>query len=275
MAQAPIKTLSNDDIKAFLETAPLYAWRSFLKPRVNRESLWIKEIDAHCEVCDQPRPFQDLRHRGAGSGMGASALKSGTSYFTFSCVSCRKAHREYLVEQLLDDTTVQLQKYGELPRSRLPRNKLLQKFLADDLDNYEKAVICLSHEYGVAAFAYFRRVVEKNIGRLLDLVQEDANASGGDAVVLEALESLRHDSPMSEKIAVANLALPPHLKPDGLNPLGRLYSVLSQGVHALSEEACLQQARTTSECLVFLVSELASRRQHREQFKSIVGKLGG
>lgn len=270
----PMKELTDSDIKAFLETAPLYSWRQFKKPRINRSSLWIKEIDAHCDICKQQRPFQDLRPRGSGSDrMGVYVLKSGTSIFTFSCVSCRKAHREYLVEQVLDDESIRIQKYGELPRSKLGRNRVLQKFLKDDLDNYEKAIVCLSHEYGVAAFAYFRRVVENNINALLDLLQEDAQSSGSDKAILNALADLRKDTPMSEKIKIANLALPNHLKPDGLNPLGRLYQVLSEGVHSLPEAECLQKATATSECLAFLVSELASRAEHRARFKNLVGKL--
>lgn len=268
-----MKELTDSDIKTFLETAPLYSWREFKKPRVNRSSLWINEIDAYCDICDQQRPFQDLRSRGGGAGMTVNALKSGTSYFTFSCVSCRKSHREYLVEQVLDEETIRIQKYGELPRSKLIRNRVLQKFLKDDLDNYEKAIVCLSHEYGVAAFAYFRRVVENNISALLDLLQEDAKSSGSDKSILDALADLRKDTPMSEKIKIANLALPNHLKPDGLNPLGRLYQVLSEGVHSLSEAECLQKATATSECLAFLISELASRAEHRARFKSLVGKL--
>jgi len=273
MTAPSLKELTDDDIKAFLETAALYSWRKFKKPSVNRSSLWINEIDAYCEVCEQPRPFQDLRSRGSGAGLPINALKSGTSHFRFSCVSCRKSHREYLVEQILDDENISLQKYGELPRPRLGRDRVLQKFLKDDLDNYEKAVVCLSHEYGVAAFAYFRRIVENSINRLLDLVLEDAQASGGDQSTLDAIADLRKEAAMSEKIKIANLALPNHLKPDGLNPLGRLYQILSEGVHALPEEECLMKAKATSECLRYLVSELASRQEHRSRFKSMVGKL--
>lgn len=177
------------------------------------------------------------------------------------------------MEQVLDDENIRIQKYGELPRSRLARNRALQKFLKDDLDNYEKAIVCLSHEYGVAAFAYFRRIVENNIKALLDLVQEDAQSSDSDKAILDALGDLRKDTPMSEKIKIANLALPNHLKPDGLNPLGRLYQALSEGVHSLPDAECLQKAKATSECLEFLVSELASRAEHRIRFKSLVGKL--
>lgn len=211
--------------------------------------------------------------RGSGTGTAMKALESGTSYFRFTCVSCQKTYREYLVEQILDEENIRFQKYGELPRPKLVRNRDLQKFLKDDLDDYEKAIVCLSNEYGIAAFAYFRRVVEKNIFRLLDLVQEDAKSSGEDSEALKAIGELRKDSPMSEKIKVANLALPGHLKPDGLNPLGRLYQVLSEGVHSMTDEECLAKAKATSECLVFLVSELVSRKKHRSRFKNEVGKL--
>jgi len=208
MPTIPSKELTNADIKEFLETAPLYAWREFKKPRVNRSSLWIGEIEAYCDVCEQSRPFQDIRPQGGGAGRAVSALKSGTSYFQFSCVSCQKSHREYLVEQVLDDENIRLQKYGELPRTKLIRNRILQKFLKDDLDNYEKAIVCLSHEYGIAAFAYYRRVVENNINRLLDLVEADAQSSDVGQEVLDAIGQLRKEKPMSEKIKVANLALP-------------------------------------------------------------------
>lgn len=78
---------------------------------------------------------------------------------------------------------------------------------------------------------------------------------------------------MSKRIEIANRALPEHLNPDGLNPLGRLYQVLSEAVHNFSEEECLNKAKITSECLAYLVSELASRKKHRDQFKSMIGGL--
>jgi hypothetical protein len=266
-------TLTDAEIKSFIEATPLYSWREFLKPQVNRADLGIREIDAFCEVCDQPRPFQDLRPRGSGSGMAVRALSTGTSYLEFKCASCRKAQRIFLIEQVVDDRVIRLQKFGELPRKPLPRDPGLQRFLDDDLENYEKAVVCLANSYGVAAFAYFRRVTENNIGRLLDLLQEDAAASGADPTIAASLSELRSDSPMSDKIRVANLAMPPHLKPDGLNPLGKLYQELSEGIHSLTDLECLERAKTLSECLAFLVAELASRKEHRNRFKSLVGRM--
>jgi len=279
MSTDRLPELTNADLKSFYETAPLYSSRRFKLPPTPRNDLRIDEIDSYCEVCGQNRPFHDFSQRIERATAAKSAmmilpqLKTGRSGFSFTCVSCKQSHRIYMVEQVVDDKTITIQKYGQLPRGGIPRDRTLQKFLKDDRDNYEKAVICLSHEYGVAAFAYFRRIVENNINHLLDLLQEDLQSSGGDKENFTAILSLRDGSPMSEKIKIANLALPGHLQPDGLNPLGKLYQVLSEGVHNLSEEECLTKANATSECLTFLVSELASRKEHRARFKNSIGQL--
>ena len=194
-----MKQLADSDIKEFLESAPLYVWQEFRKPAVNRESLWIKEIDAFCETCGQLRPFQAKENpltsferfgdaippseRSDGIGSADLYLKTVISHLKFTCVSCKKETREYHVEHIVDRETIRFQKYGERPRKHLERDPALQRFLKDDLDNYEKAVVCLANGYGVAAFAYFRRVVENNINGLLNLVQEDAKSSGADTQV--------------------------------------------------------------------------------------------
>jgi hypothetical protein len=273
MSNATEKELTDAAIKVFLESAALYVWHTFKLPTVNRSSLWIGAVDGFCDCCDQLRPFHDPRSRGGGAGMQVSTLKSGTSYFEFTCVSCRKVRREYLVEQVIEAETIRIQKYGELPRKPLPRNRLLQRFLKEDLENYEKGVVCLSQGYGIGAFAYFRRIIEGNIQHLLELVKEDAQSLASSASVLEALAELKKESPMSDKIKIANRALPDHLKPGGLNPLGKLYQLLSAGVHNLSDEECLHKAQEMSECLVFLVSELASRKENRARFKTLIGGL--
>ena len=78
---------------------------------------------------------------------------------------------------------------------------------------------------------------------------------------------------MTEKIEIANRALPKYLRPHGLNPLGRLYQVLSEGVHKLSDNQCLNEAKAIGECIGYLISELASRERNRSEFKRTVGGL--
>lgn len=268
-----MEKISDKCIKDFLETAPLYSWKEFKKPDMNRSSLWINEIDSFCETCNQVRPFQDMRSRGGLTGTALKALSSGTSYFQFSCASCRGNQHEYLVEKIVTDETIKIQKYGERPRKKLERDPLLQNFFTNDSEYYEKAVVCISNGYGIAAFAYMRRIIERNIHELLSLIQEDVEGSESESPVLAKLAELRAESPMSDKISIAHHALPNYLIPSGLNPLGRLYKVLSEGVHSYDDGECLERAKAIQACTKYLISELAARKKNRESFKNLIGRL--
>ena len=268
-----MENISDKCIKMFLETAPLYSWKEFKKPDMNRSSLWINEIDSFCERCNQMRPFQDMRSRGSGAGIAVKALSTGTSYFQFSCASCRGNQHEYLVEQIVTDETIKIQKYGERPRKKLERDPLLQNFFSHDSECYEKAVVCISNGYGIAAFAYMRRIIERNIDELLSLIQEDIEGTEKESPILAKLAELRAESPMSEKISIANQALPDYLIPSGLNPLGRLYKVLSEGIHSYDDGECLERAKAIRACIKYLISELAARKKNRDSFKSLIGGL--
>lgn len=268
-----MEKISDKCIKDFLETAPLYSWKEFRKPDINRCSLWIKEIDLFCETCNQMRPFQDMRSRGALTSTEIKALSTGTSYLQFSCASCRGNKHEYLVEQIVTDETIKIQKYGERPRKKLERDPILQNFFTHDSEYYEKAVVCISNGYGIAAFAYMRRIIERNINELLSLIQEDVKGSESESPVLAKLAELRTESPMSDKISIANHALPNYLIPSGLNPLGRLYKVLSEGVHSYDDGECLERAKDIQACTKYLISELAARKKNRESFKNLIAHL--
>ena len=268
-----MEIISDKYIKIFLETAPLYSWNEFKKPNINRSSLWIKEIDSFCQTCNQVRPFQDMRTRGGLTGMELKALSTGTSYFQFSCASCGGNQHEYLIEQIVTDKTIKIQKYGERPRKKLERDPLLENFFAHDSEYYEKAVVCITNGYGIAAFAYMRRIIESNIHDLLSLIQEDVESSESESPVLVRLTELRAESPMSDKINIANHALPKYLIPSGLNPLGRLYKVLSEGVHSYNDEECLEKAKAIQDCIKYLINELATRKKNRDGFKSLIGGL--
>lgn len=268
-----MEPLTDKHIKDFLERAPLYSWWEFVRPKINRGSLWIKEIDAFCDTCNQNRPFQDMRSRGGGAGMPAPALATGTSYFEFKCASCCKEKHEYLVEQIVGEDKISIQKWGELPRKKLDRDPLLKQFFSNDGECYEKAVVCLANGYGIAAFAYMRRIVENNIDSLIELIKSDVSDTDKDSPTLSNLAALKKESPMSDKIKIANSALPNYLIPSGLNPLGRLYQVLSEGVHSLSDAECLKRADTIQACIKYLIGELASRKKNRDSFSSLVSSL--
>ncbi|MDN7413048.1 hypothetical protein QZM42_31455 [Burkholderia vietnamiensis] len=255
----------------FLENVPMYGKMDFPFPYGSgRLRLHVDEINDICEVCEERRPFQTNM-----SGMSVSREdEAGIYMFGYGCVSCQSTKRLTYVRYVIDGEVLRLEKIGEWPRKKIKRDRNLQKFFKDDLDNFEKATICLANGYGIAAFAYFRRIVESNIDSLVKLVREDAVDSGATVEMIAALDELEKPGiPMSKKIEAANQALPLHLKLNGLNPLGKLYASLSEGVHSSSEEECLKKANAISYCLAFLVGELSTRKKHRESFRSHIADL--
>ncbi len=264
-----MKILTEQQIKDFLETAPLYSWKTFSQPEKPRNNIYINEVEEFCETCSQVKPFQNKISYGGDGGI----MYSGHSAYSFTCVSCDDEKHTFWVQRLVTERNIKLQKVGQLPRKKLERDSKLQKFFKSDADYYEKALISLNNGYGIAAFAYFRRIVESNILSLLDLLASDVDPKDKTSPFKSAIDQLRIESPMSDKIKIANNALPEYLKPDGLNPLGKIYGLLSEGVHSLSDEQCLTKAENLQACLCFLVTELASRKKNKESFKSMVGKL--
>jgi len=142
-----------------------------------------------------------------------------------------------------------------------------------DADNYEKAAMCIANGYGIAAFAYMRRIVGLNIHLLLEDISAEVKATEDSNEIQLLLNELKGNSPMSKKIEIANKALPVYLKPNGLNPLGTLYKVLSEGVHSFSDQECLERAKKVNSCIKYLVSELGTRKRNRESFPSMIGSI--
>jgi len=82
-----------------------------------------------------------------------------------------------------------------------------------------------------------------------------------------------------EKINLIKDILPSSLKPNGVNPLGVLHSELSEGLHAKSDESCLENANHIKSILTFLINQIIVSRQAAKEFtdsmKSLLNKGKG
>ena len=233
-------------------------------------ALEVREIEVKCEVCECLRPLLNT-HTKNFIYFFESDIQSKAVITTFKCVSCQQFEKTFaLLVKKVSSTELSVVKIGEYPKSELPKSKALTKFFRNDREEYNKAVVCMANGYGVAAFAYMRRIVEINIIRLLDQIKEGVVEDSSIAI---SINELKITSPMSDRIRIANSALPDYLKPDGFNPLGQIYGLLSDGVHSLSDSECLEMAENIQACLEFLISELATHKQNKEDFKKRLATL--
>lgn len=148
-----------------------------------------------------------------------------------------------------------LQKVGQFPPYDIQPDKEIQKYLTDDdLDAFKKGLTNLSISYGIGAFAYFRRVIENELRRIVqDISQLQFE---GVEEVRSAFAAFEVNHQMNNLISAVAKHLPASLKISGENPVQLLYQQLSVGIHSLSEEQCLEKAESIKTLLTFVIKKV-------------------
>jgi len=239
---------------------------------------WKKlPINMHCEVCNSMQTFNmknEYYHVGDGSNdMNASNRVLDLKY---QCQSCKSFQRRFFIHVSNDVDTIY--KVGQYPEWEIKMDKNLEKTLNKHSINFRKGLVCESQGYGIGAFSYYRRITEDIIDELLnsisDLIEEVHKKE-----YAEALEKTKTTRVTQEKIDIVKDLLPSILKPNGMNPLGVLHSELSEGLHASTDESCLENANHIKSILIFLINQIIQSKESAKSFsasmKSLLDKKAG
>lgn len=200
-----------------------------------------------------PHPIQSIQQGEMGAGPTIN-YNEGQGFFFYQCAACGLE-----VSTAVVYSGPKFVKLGVWPSQRPTPPAAVKRYLGEKYVHlYKNGLACERHNFGVGAFAYFRRIVEGIIYKLLEdlsrFVEDDAEKRDAYAT---ALESIKESHSGSEKIAVVKDLLPANLRVGGRNPLGQLYSALSEGIHAQDDETALGQATTIKVVLEILIGRLA------------------
>ena len=190
----------------------------------------------------------------------------------YLCSSCRMYHRYFLLKFDQDATGRYIAKVGQDPAWDITLDRNLENELGKYSDYYRKGLICESQSYGIGAFAYYRRIVEEIIEKLLEDIPQ-LMAGEEREKYIDALKQVEQTKRADEKIKLVKDLLPSILKPNGRNPLGILYDALSGGLHAENDELCVELAQQVREVLVYLVNRLLAVKTTDAQFTEGMKKL--
>lgn len=137
---------------------------------------------------------------------------------------------------------VRLRKVGQWPSWNIdPPKGLIGAIGKENGSLYRKALVSISHNHGIAAVAYFRRIIEETTSQLLDIIESAIKEQGGSeqTAKLDELEKARAQQHASDRLKLAVSLIPSTLRPGGINPLERLYATYSQGLHSESDDNCI------------------------------------
>ncbi len=256
--------------KEFLEQYPLYRklWVENLPH--NTDQIPKVPIKMNCPTCKSEQTFVMTNEYYENFDYSNHPLKGIEFRLKYICMHCSKFERYFYVK--VSEDKKYLKKIGQYPPWEITPEPNIERLLGEHSDYFKKGLICESQGYGIGAFAYYRRITEEIIGQLLDEIAELMSGDDKDKF-LKALEETKKTVVTQDKIALVKGLLPSILRPEGMNPLSTLHSLLSEGLHSKSDEACMQSAMSIREVLVFLVNQVSASKKASKSFTSSMRKL--
>jgi len=79
--------------------------------------------------------------------------------------------------------------------------------------------------YGIGALTYFRRVIEDTTDEMLDLLEKAMLETKADPGAVDRLRKVKDGTRFEDKVHIAAEVMPPHARPDGVNPFCDLYGI--------------------------------------------------
>jgi hypothetical protein len=160
---------------------------------------------------------------------------------SYTCRNCGKNTVNYCYiwqERKANNIFVKIGQYPEL-EERVP-DTLKSALDDEDLKLYKNALRMRNFNLGVAAVAYMRRVIENKMNDMLEILHGAAIAHNARAEVVAHQKAMMEEKRFSIKVDYAGTLLPESLRPSGKpNPMGVLHELASDGLHAKSDEECV------------------------------------
>jgi hypothetical protein len=269
------EVLSDQELSARIATL-LGKWPLYRTLKFQNDSLdnYPEIVRTHCPTCGGERNFDQISWEGMKSKRRAQGpfgpeqidtARRALRTLSYRCPDCKRYWVSYLVfwEESATGQENVIQKCGQYPEIETVLDSDLEKSISpQDTLLLKKAVRARSFNFGLAAVAYLRRVVENQIEPLIERLLKDRKGSSDK--LLARVKKARSDRGFRKLLEIAGGILPDYLKPQGQNPLVHLYGLASEGLHNLPEEECID---IFDESIVVFSFVFSALRRHQTEAK--------
>jgi hypothetical protein len=235
---------------------------------------------------------------GKGSASSEQVADWTLHSLAYKCFACKKVSLTVIYREMLHESRqsiplpgstsatttpstrkvlVEVMKVGQYPPISIAIPKALEANLGHDAaELYKKALISRNNGYGLAAAVYTRRVVEDKTNELIQVVADLAESHNVDSDIVAKIRAAGDSAvylPYEEKLKIAGAVFPDSLKVGSINPLKSLYGLVSEAIHGLSEDECIEIADQTAFVFDYVFTNLKAQTSDRKTFADHVKKL--
>lgn len=198
-----------------------------------------------------------------------------TVFLIYACRHCKENQKiiALIVFKNENDLGGTAAKLGEWPPFGPHIPPKVISMIGTDRDLFLKGLRCESQSLGIAAFAYYRRVVENQKSKLIDEVIRASKKLAADEQIIKTLEKANKETRFSKAVSIIKDAVPEVIKINGHNPLTLLHQALSKGIHAQSDEACLALATSIRVVLAEMAGRLQLALKEKKELEEAVSRL--
>jgi hypothetical protein len=189
----------------------------------------------------------------------------------FKCLRCLNYEIKFvlLFKETIDtekkSKTTEVWKIGQYPAMEDTLDPVVEKWFSEtDLDLYRKGARCEAHGFGIAAFSYFRRILEDNIEKILDELEK--NTDNDELRVSIKASKKKHTA--AERLKIVKDHTPSSLKVGDRSMFDILYAALSDGLHNKPDDKCLSLATNIRSCLSYLIKTVEIANSERKLIES-------
>jgi hypothetical protein len=196
-------------------------------------------------------------------------------FITYECKNCERATKVYAVRSTIQtkDGTLGLLKFGEQPSFGPPTPARVITLVGAEKDYYLKGRRAELQGLGIGAFAYYRRVIEKQKDKIFDEIIRVSERLNASKELLEDLAAAKKETQFSKAVEAVKHGIPQVLLLNGQNPLTLLHSALSEGLHAQTDDECLELATSIRVVLNEFVERVATALKDEAQLNTAVNRL--
>jgi len=181
-------------------------------------------IDVYCPVCQKETVFVPFKREIDWFQDRQEAVMNGVQYSHFECSRQHCGSNLYFVFTLADGVVTKIGQFPSIADLLKPYLKKYARVLPSELlSDWQRAVGLRAHGVGAGSYVYLRRIIEAMVR---DASEVAINAGH---LVRDEFEKAR----WAERIKMLAGYLPQYLVENAT-----VYSVLSRGVHELSETEC-------------------------------------